>query len=77
MFRKVSSETLMDGACCLVAGSCITLCVLVVLHLLVCSCAVQVMLKQDSGEYACIAEDKARYDLGGWRGEKGGGRGWV
>lgn len=24
----------------------------------------QVMLKQDSGEYACIAEDKARYDLG-------------
>lgn len=30
------------------------------------------MLKQDSGEYACIAEDKARYDLGGWRGGRGG-----
>ena len=24
----------------------------------------QVMLKQDSGEYACIAEDVARYNLG-------------
>jgi hypothetical protein len=24
----------------------------------------QVMLKQDSGEYACIAEDKVRYNLG-------------
>lgn len=22
------------------------------------------MLKQDGGEYACIAEDRARYDLG-------------
>jgi hypothetical protein len=26
--------------------------------------AAQVMLKQDSGEYACIAEDKVRYNLG-------------
>jgi hypothetical protein len=24
----------------------------------------QVLLKQDSGEYACIAEDKLRYNLG-------------
>lgn len=24
----------------------------------------QVMLKQDSGEYACIAEDRVRYNLG-------------
>jgi len=24
----------------------------------------QVMLKQDSGEYACIAEDLTRYNLG-------------
>jgi hypothetical protein len=27
----------------------------------------QVMLKQDGGEYACIAEDRARYNLGAWR----------
>ncbi len=25
------------------------------------------MLKQDGGEYACIAEDRARYNLGAWR----------
>jgi hypothetical protein len=25
---------------------------------------VQVLLKQDSGDYACIAEDKVRYNLG-------------
>ena len=28
------------------------------------ACLPQVMLKQDSGEYACIAEDRARYNLG-------------
>jgi hypothetical protein len=27
-------------------------------------CPLQVMLRQDSGEYACIAEDVVRYNLG-------------
>lgn len=29
-----------------------------------CALCKQVMLKQDSGEYACIAEDLVRYNLG-------------
>ena len=27
-------------------------------------CAAQVMLRQDNGQYACIAEDERRYNLG-------------
>lgn len=58
---RVAAPSHVICGCCLVIS--FTCCCILFVHNLFVRLQ-QVLLKQDSGEYACIAEDKVRYNLG-------------